>query len=39
LLMEPVIFSRLIGHRGWSPERYRSWFVDSVTQLLTSERR
>jgi AcrR family transcriptional regulator len=39
LLMGPVIFSRLIGQRGWSPERYRSCFVDSVTQLLTSERR
>lgn len=39
LLMEPVIFSRLIRHRRWSHDRYRSWFADSVTQLLTSERR
>jgi len=24
----------LTRHRGWSPDRYRSWFADSVTQLL-----
>jgi TetR/AcrR family transcriptional regulator of autoinduction and epiphytic fitness len=34
MLMDPVIFSRLTRHRGWSPDRYRSWFADSVIQLL-----
>jgi AcrR family transcriptional regulator len=36
LLMDPVVFSRLTRHRGWSPDRYASWFADSVTRLLTS---
>jgi TetR/AcrR family transcriptional regulator, regulator of autoinduction and epiphytic fitness len=36
MLMDPVVFSRLTRHRGWSADRYRSWFADSVTQLLTS---
>ena len=36
MLMDPVVFSRLTRHRGWSPDRYASWFADSVTQLLTS---
>jgi AcrR family transcriptional regulator len=36
LLMDPVVFSRLTRHRGWSPDRYASWFTDSVTRLLTS---
>jgi TetR/AcrR family transcriptional regulator, regulator of autoinduction and epiphytic fitness len=34
MLMDPVVFSRLTRHRGWSPDRYRLWFADSVTQLL-----
>jgi TetR/AcrR family transcriptional regulator, regulator of autoinduction and epiphytic fitness len=34
MLMDPVIFSRLTRHRGWSPDRYRSWFADSVIRLL-----
>jgi hypothetical protein len=38
LLMDPVIFSRLTGSRAWSADRYASWFADSVTQLLTSDR-
>ena len=37
MLMDPVIFNRLTGHRGWSVDRYASWFADSVTRLLTSE--
>jgi AcrR family transcriptional regulator len=37
LLMDPVIFSRLSGNRGWSAERYVSWFAESVTRLLTSD--
>jgi AcrR family transcriptional regulator len=28
VLMDPVLFSRLTRHRGWSPERYAAWFVD-----------
>jgi AcrR family transcriptional regulator len=34
MLMDPVIFSRLTRHRGWSLQRYASWFADSVTRLL-----
>ena len=37
MLMDPVIFNRLTRHRGWSEDRYASWFADSVTRLLTSE--
>jgi AcrR family transcriptional regulator len=35
LLMDPVVFGRLTRHRGWSPDRYASWFADSVTRQLT----
>ena len=38
MLMDPVIFSRLRRYRGWSADRYASWFADSATRLLTSER-
>jgi AcrR family transcriptional regulator len=34
MLMDPVVFSRLTRQRGWSPDRYASWFVDSAVQLL-----
>jgi AcrR family transcriptional regulator len=37
MLMDPVIFNRFTRHRGWSPDRYASWFADSVTRLLTSD--
>jgi AcrR family transcriptional regulator len=37
MLMDPVIFSRLTRHRGWSPERYATWFADSVAQLLVGD--
>lgn len=37
LLMEPVLFCRLTDHRGWSAERYRRWFADSVARLLTAD--
>jgi hypothetical protein len=36
MLMDPVVFSRLTRHRGWSPDRYASWFADSVIWLLTA---
>jgi TetR/AcrR family transcriptional regulator of autoinduction and epiphytic fitness len=34
LLMDPVIFDRLTRHRGWSLDRYASWFADSAARLL-----
>jgi AcrR family transcriptional regulator len=34
MLMDPVIFNRLTRHRVWSPDRYASWFADSVARLL-----
>jgi len=37
MLMDPVVFSRLTRHRGWSPERYATWFADSVVQLLVGD--
>jgi AcrR family transcriptional regulator len=36
MLMDPVVFSRLTRHCGWSPERYATWFADSVAQLLVA---
>ncbi|MGH3339041.1 MAG: TetR/AcrR family transcriptional regulator, partial [Propionibacteriaceae bacterium] len=38
MLMDPVVFSRLTRHRSWSPDRYASWFADSVIRLLTAGR-
>jgi TetR/AcrR family transcriptional regulator, regulator of autoinduction and epiphytic fitness len=38
MLMDPVVFSRLTRQRGWSPDRYASWFVDSAVQLLVGTR-
>ena len=32
--MDPAMFNRLTRHRGWSPDRYTSWFADSVDRLL-----
>jgi AcrR family transcriptional regulator len=37
LLMDPVIFDRLTRHRGWSLDRYVSWFADSAARLLVDE--
>jgi AcrR family transcriptional regulator len=43
LLMEPAVFDRLTSDRGWTPERFGTWFADSTLRLLTtrshSERR
>jgi AcrR family transcriptional regulator len=36
MLMDPVVFSRLTRHRGWSADRYASWFADSIIRLLTA---
>jgi AcrR family transcriptional regulator len=38
MLMDPVVFSRLTRQRGWSPDRYASWFVDSAVLLLVGTR-
>jgi len=38
MLMDPVVFSRLTRHRGWSLERYAAWFADSIAQLLVAGR-
>ena len=35
LLMDPAVYCRLTGDRGWSPEAYRDWFADAVARLLT----
>jgi hypothetical protein len=37
MLMDPVVFSRLTRHRGWSTDRYARWFADSISRLLTSD--
>ena len=34
LLMDPVVFTRLTGPRGWPPARFRVWFAASVLRLL-----
>ncbi len=36
LLMEPAVFDRLITDRGWTPERFGTWFADSALRLLTA---
>lgn len=33
-LMDPALFCRLTVDRGWSPARFRRWFVDSTVRLL-----
>lgn len=34
LLMDPRGFSALTRDRGWTPERFEAWFIDSVRRLL-----
>ena len=34
LLMDPAVFIRLTGTRGWSPARFQAWFAASVLRLL-----
>src|SRR5215467_6145677 len=34
LLMEPVVFQRLVGERGWTPAQFEQWFTDSALRLL-----
>jgi hypothetical protein len=33
-LMDPALFCRLTGDRGWSPVRFRDWFADALLRLL-----
>jgi TetR/AcrR family transcriptional regulator of autoinduction and epiphytic fitness len=37
MLMDPAVFDRLTRHRGWTQQRYQSWFVRSARQLLTAD--
>jgi TetR/AcrR family transcriptional regulator, regulator of autoinduction and epiphytic fitness len=34
VLMDPVLYGRLVDDRGWAPERYARWFADTVQRLL-----
>jgi len=34
VLMDPAVFCRLTGDRGWTAARFRRWFADSVLRLL-----
>lgn len=36
LLMEPAVFDRLTTDRGWTPERFGTWFADSTLRLLVA---
>jgi AcrR family transcriptional regulator len=38
VLMDPAVFERLTRHRGWTAERYESWFADSIARLLVDTR-
>lgn len=33
-LMDPALFRRLTGDRGWSHDRFLRWFADSLLRLL-----
>jgi AcrR family transcriptional regulator len=37
LLMDPALFHRLTGARGWSLPRYQAWFARSARHLLTPD--
>ena len=34
LLMDPAVFTRLTGTRGWPPARFQAWFAAAVLRLL-----
>jgi AcrR family transcriptional regulator len=34
LLMDPAVYTRLTGVRGWPPARFRTWFGSAVLRLL-----
>jgi len=33
-LMDPALFWRLTGDRGWCPSRFQDWFADALLRLL-----
>jgi AcrR family transcriptional regulator len=37
ILMDPAVFQRLVGQRGWSLERYQRWFASSAKRLLVAD--
>jgi AcrR family transcriptional regulator len=34
-LMSPEVYRLLVGDRGWKPDRYQQWLVQTLTQQLT----
>lgn len=34
LLMDPQAFRALVRDRGWTPQQYETWFIDSAIRLL-----
>jgi AcrR family transcriptional regulator len=38
MLMDPAVFCRLTGDRGWSAGRFRDWFTDSTLHLLLHQK-
>ena len=39
LVMDPHGFIALTRDRGWTPERFEAWFIDSVRKLLLADER
>jgi TetR/AcrR family transcriptional regulator, regulator of autoinduction and epiphytic fitness len=39
LLMDPRGYQALTRDRGWTPERFREWFIGSVHRLLVADER
>jgi AcrR family transcriptional regulator len=37
ILMDPAVFDRLVRLRGWTPQRYRTWFARSARRLLITD--
>ena len=37
VLMDPAVFDRLTRQRGWTVERYETWFARSIRRLLTAD--
>lgn len=37
VLMDPAVFCRLTGDRGWTAARFGRWFADSIQRLLLPE--
>jgi AcrR family transcriptional regulator len=39
LLMDPAVFDRLTNDRGWTAQRYGTWFADTALRLLSRSSR